>query len=321
MYFVKKLMVMDKALHTVLGATGGVGCAVVEELSRRGLNLRVVERTKNVPGYQVFKADLLKTEQARQAIEGSAYVYLCVGLAYDIKVWERDWPVLMKNVADACAETGAALIFLDNVYMYGPAPLAVPFDENHPQQPTTRKGKLRKSLADGLLQQFASGKLKGVIGRAADFYGPGAPNSVFYISMLERMLKGKAPQSIAKAGIPHTYAFNLDLGRALVNLALDESTYGQVWHLPVGEPLAAEEIAGLINRELGTQYRLTYLPGFIIKTLSLFVTPIREMSEMLYQFNQPYILSFEKFKNQFPGFEITANEAGVKALVAYFRGK
>lgn len=312
---------MEKALHTVLGATGGVGSAVVAELSKKGLPVRVVERTKNVPGFDVVKADLLDAEQARKAIAGSGYVYLCVGLAYNIKVWERDWPVLMKNVMDACAEAGAVLIFLDNVYMYGPAPLAVPFDENHPQNPTTRKGKFRKALADGLLQQFASGRLKGLIGRAADFYGPGAPNSVFYISVLERMLKGKAPQSIAKAGIPHTYAYNLDCGRALVALALDESTYGQVWHLPVGAPLAVEDIAGLLNKELGTQYQLAYLPGIMIKILSLFVTPIREMSEMLYQFNQPYIMSFEKFKSHFPDFRVTTHEEGVKALVTYFKEK
>lgn len=312
---------MEKALHTVLGATGGVGSAVVAELSKKGLPVRVVERKKSVPGFEVVKADLLDAEQARKAITGSAYVYLCVGLAYNIKVWERDWPVLMQNVANACIETGAVLVFLDNVYMYGPAPLAVPFNENHPQNPTTRKGKFRKALADGLLQQFASGKLKGLIGRAADFYGPGAPNSVFYISVLERMLKGKAPQSIAKAGIPHTYAFNLDCGRALVALALDESTYGQVWHLPVGAPLAAEDITALLNKELNTQFQLAYLPGFMIKILSLFVSPIREMSEMLYQFNQPYIMSFEKFSSHFPDFKVTTHEDGIKALVTYFREK
>ena len=312
---------MEKALHTVLGATGGVGSAVVADLSKRGLPVRVVERSKNVPGFTVKKADLLDADQALNAIEGSAYVYLCVGLAYDIKVWQRDWPVVMQNVTDACAATGAVLIFLDNVYMYGPAPLAVPFDENHPQEPETRKGKLRKALADGLLQQFASGKIKGLIGRAADFYGPGASNSFFYISMLERMLKGKAPQSIAKAGVKHTYGFNLDLGRALVALALDESTYGQVWHLPVGEPLAAEDIAALINRELGTAYKLSYLPVFMLKVLSLFIPALRELPEMLYQFHQPYIMSFEKFRNHFPGFKVTTNEEGVKGLVAYFKGK
>lgn len=312
---------MDKSLHTVLGATGGVGSAVVAALNKKGLPIRVVERTKTVPGFEVVKADLLDAAQAQRAIEGSSFVYLCVGLAYNIKVWERDWPVLMQNVMDACTKTGAVLIFLDNVYMYGPAPLQVPFDENHPQNPTTRKGKFRKGLADGLMQQIASGKLKGLIGRAADFYGPGAPNSVFYISVLERMLKGKAPQSIAKPCVPHTYAYNLDLGRALVELALDETCYGQVWHLPVGEPLTVEDIADLLNRELGTQYKLSYLPGFMIKILSLFVTPIREMGEMLYQFNQPYIMSFEKFRSHFPEFGVTPHEEGVKALVGYFKEK
>jgi nucleoside-diphosphate-sugar epimerase len=312
---------MEKALHTVLGATGGVGSAVVAELSKRGLPVRVVERSKSVPGFQVIKADLLDADQARNAIEGSAFVYLCVGLAYDIKVWQRDWPVVMQNVTEACVATGAVLIFLDNVYMYGPAPLAVPFDEGHEQQPDTRKGKLRKALADNLMHQFASGKLKGLIGRAADFYGPGAPNSFFYISMLERMLKGKAPQSIAKEGVPHTYAYNMDLGRALVALANDERTFGQVWHLPVGEPLTMGDIATLLNKELGTDFKLTYLSGFMMKVLALFVSPIREVSEMLYQFNQHYIMSFEKFKKHFPDFKVTSNEEGVKALVVYFKDK
>lgn len=135
------------------------------------------------------------------------------------------------------------------------------------------------------------------------------------------MLKGKAPQSISKAGVKHTYGFNLDLGRALVALALDESTYGQVWHLPVGEPLAVEDIAALINGELGTAYKISHLPVVILKVLSLFMPSLRELPEMLYQFNQPYIMSFEKFKSHFPGFKVTSNEVGVKALVTYFKGK
>ncbi len=67
---------MEKALHTVPGATGGVGSAVVAELSKRALPVRVVERSKKVPGFEVMKAELLDAEQARKAIEASAYVYL-----------------------------------------------------------------------------------------------------------------------------------------------------------------------------------------------------------------------------------------------------
>ena len=90
----------------------------------------------------------------------------------------------MQNVINACIETNATLIFFDNVYMYGPSPLTIPFDENHPQKPSTKKGLARKQTADLLLKAIDENKLKAVIARSADFYGPFAVNSSFYISFL-----------------------------------------------------------------------------------------------------------------------------------------
>lgn len=310
---------MSSVLHTVLGATGGVGSAVAAALQQQNLPIRVVERSKEVKGFATFKADLLDAEQAMKAVEGSSHVYLCVGVAYDIAVWRRDWPRLLQNVIDACVACNARLIFLDNMYMYGPAPLSVPFDETHPQEPVSKKGQLRKQLADTLMAAFASGKLKGLIARAADFFGPGSKNSVFYVSMLERMLKGKAPQSIAPKGVKHTYAYTMDAGRAMVMLAADETCYGQVWHLPVGGGLAAEDIAALMNKELGTDYKISFVPGFILSLLGLFMRPLRELNEMMYQFRQPYDMSWQKFKNHFPDFEVTPYDVAVRETVKSFR--
>ncbi|MEI7727443.1 MAG: NAD-dependent dehydratase, partial [Bacteroidota bacterium] len=270
-------------------------------------------------GVRTIKADLLDPVQAKAAIDGSSHVYLCVGLLYNIKVWQQDWPRVMQHVIDACAASGARLIFLDNVYMYGPSPLQVPFDETHSQIAVSEKGKIRKALADQLMEAFASGKVKGLTGRAADFYGPGAKNSAFNFSVLERMLKGKAPQFISHRGIPHTYAYAPDLGRALVALALDESTYGQVWHLPVGDPITAEEVAALINAELGTNFKPAFLPGAMVTILSWFIPMLKEASEMLYQFNNEYVMSFEKFHRHFPDFKVTGYPEGIKKMVEFFR--
>ncbi len=308
-------------LHTILGASGATGQAVTAELQKMNFPIRVVERTKDVPGFTTVKADLLDARQAMDAVAGSSHVYLCVGLPYRADVWQRDWPRLMQNVIEACAASQARLIFLDNVYMYGPAPLRTPFDENHPQKPPTAKGVARKTTADLLLAAFDSGKVRGVIGRSADFYGPLAVYSPFYISILQRMLEGKAPQSISKPAIPHTYAYSGDNGRALVALALDESTYGQVWHLPVGKPVTVEEITALLNAELGTAFKTAFLPGFMVGLLSLFIPPLKEAAAMLYQFNAPYIMSFEKFRQKFPDFQVTSYEEGVREMVASFRGR
>jgi nucleoside-diphosphate-sugar epimerase len=109
-------MKIDK--HLVLGASGSVGSAVVAELQSRKLLVEAVERSKDVPGLKTIKADLLDHSSAKNAIDGAAFVYLCVGLPYEAKYWEENWPKLMKNVVDACIATGAKLIFLDNIYMY-----------------------------------------------------------------------------------------------------------------------------------------------------------------------------------------------------------
>jgi len=309
----------QNSLHTVLGASGAVGRAVIEELQERGLPLRAVSRSLDKPGVTNVPADLLDPEQAKQAIEGSTHVYLCVGLPYYAKVWKHDWPQLMQNVINACADTGARLIFLDNIYMYGPAPLEVPFDETHPQQPSSKKGEVRKQVADLLMQAHKEEKVKAVIGRSADFYGPHATNSMFYVLFLERMLKGKNPQFVGAPNTRHTFSDVVDLGRALVDLALAEDTYGQAWHLPVGRPITIEEAAEIFNQQLGTHFKVSFMPKWLRALIGVFVPALREVNEMAYQFEHPYLMSDQKFRKRFPDFEVLGYEKGFKRKIESFR--
>ncbi len=309
----------NKQIHTVLGAAGAVGQAVITELQAKELLVRGVGRSLKRSDIDVVKADLLQIDEAKAAIAGSSYVYLCVGLPYESKIWRRDWPILMQHVIEACRATNACLVFLDNVYLYGPSPLAVPFDETHAQHPTTEKGKARKQTRDMLWKAMENKAIKGVIGRAADFYGPHATYSPFYISFLERMLQGKKPQSVATPNKLHTYANVSDLGRALVALALDPSTHGQAWHLPVGEPITVSEMLSIFNQEMGTNFKVSFLPPFMRKLLAFFMPPLKEVGEMLYQFESDYVMSFEKFKTHFPDFKVSTYQEGVKEMVASFK--
>ncbi len=310
---------MKSQIHTVLGASGATGQAVIKELQNRNLPCNAVERSKKVEGVETLKADLLNKNEAIKAIQNSAYVYLCVGLPYQSKVWKRDWPILMENVITACEKANAKLIFFDNVYMYGPEPLELPFNEEHQQNPNTKKGLARKQTADLLIKAIAEKRVNAVIGRSADFYGEFAVNSPFYISFLENMLKGKAPQVLGRKGVTHSFAYSGDNGRALVELALEDSTYGQVWHLPVGRPITFDMVNIMLNAELGTTYKLTYIPKMMRKILSIFIPPIREVEEMLYQFENPYEMNFDKFKKQFPNFKVTPYQEGLNKMVKSFK--
>jgi nucleoside-diphosphate-sugar epimerase len=310
---------MTNKIHTVLGASGAIGKAVIQELQNRSLNIRAVMRSQKLEGIETVEADLLDSDQAINSIVGSSYVYFCVGLPYRTDIWLKNFPLMMQNVIDACSQTDATLIFLDNVYMYGPAPLQIPFDENHPQQASAKKGIARKITADLLLKAIENKQVNAVIGRAADFYGPNASNSSWYISFLEKMLANKAPQSIAKPGVKHTYAYTADIGRALVELALTPATHGQVYHLPVGAPITIEEVTDIFNKVLGTDYKMSFMPPLMRKILSIFIPILKEAGEMLYQSDTVYEMSFDKFQKQFPDFKVKPYEQGIKEMVNAFK--
>lgn len=310
---------MTKDLHIVLGGSGVIGSAVIRELLKRHIQVKAVERTKNVEGVETLHADLLNPAEFSKAVKGATHIYLCIGLPYSSQVWQKDWPQVMKNTIEVCKAIHAKLIFFDNVYMYGPAPLDNPFTEDHRQMPTTRKGKARKETADLLLAAITSKDVKGLIGRSADFYGPRAINSPFYIVFLENMLKNKNPQWLGKPDIKHTYAYTEDTARALVQLALDDSCYGQVWHLPVGEPITIQKIADIFNKHLHSKYNISYMPRIMFHILSLLVPILKEAGEMGYQFDNSYIMSFEKFIQKFPNFKVTSYDVGIQKMIDSFK--
>ncbi|MBP2033323.1 nucleoside-diphosphate-sugar epimerase [Clostridium algifaecis] len=310
---------MNSELHVVLGAAGSVGKSVVEELQRRNFKIRAVERKKKINGVETVNADLLDLEQTTIALKDASYVYLCIGLPYNTKVWQEKWPIVMKNVISGCEQAQAKLIFLDNVYMYGPAPLNIPFTEMHSKKTISKKGMVRKIISDMILEAHSAGKIKAVIGRSADFYGPNVINSPLYVSFIERMLKGKAPQSLGKTNIKHTYSYTKDNGRALVTLAMDDSTYGQEWHLPVSKPITIDEIIVEINKVLNTDFKATVIPRVMLKLMARFMPSIKEIEEMLYQADYTYIMSDDKFRKYFPEFVVTDFETGIKQMINSFK--
>ena len=160
------------ALHTLLGANGTIASALLPVLQAEGQQVRLVSRNpKPVPGTESVAADVLDYEQVLHAVKGSDIVYMLVGIQYNATIWERDWPVIMRNVITACKATNARLIFFDNAYMYGKVDEEI--TETTPYRPVSRKGKVRAGVARMLEAEMGSGALKAIIARAVDFYGPG----------------------------------------------------------------------------------------------------------------------------------------------------
>lgn len=297
-------------VHAVLGAGGAVGRATLQAIEAHGLDAKALRQAD---------ADATDAEALIRVLGDADVVYHCVGLPYASALWARGFPAMSEALVTACERTGTAIVYLDNVYLYGPAPLPVPFDEETPRHPPSRKGAARKRAVEIVMNAHRAGRVRAVVGRAADFYGPGAVNSPFYISFLENILRGRPPQVVMPEGPLHTYAYTGDIGRALVALALDDVAFGEEFHLPVGPPMRVSDMAALFNAELGTDLAPRHIPDLALRGLALFTPLLREVREMRYQYRTDYILCDRKFRDRFPDFAPTPYRDGVAAMVRAFR--
>ena len=313
-----------KMIYTILGAGGTIGEALKQEFIKRALpdrTVRMVRRTSSVSNDPIFEnisADILDSKSVNDAVRGSDVVFLVAGLPYKIKTWQTQWHIVMQNAIDACAEHGAKLIFFDNVYMYGKVNGMM--TEETPFNPCSKKGDVRAHIAQMLLDAVATKKITGMIARAADFYGPNTPLSMFTALVVENALKGKSPQALVRTDAKHSFTFTPDCGRALIDLALDNSAYNQTWHLPTCNPaMTAQEMSDTFLKLIPSEKnKMQVLSKTVLSILGLFIPILRELKEMLYQYESEYYFDSTKFEKHF-GYSATNYEQGLQQTAAFYK--
>ena len=302
-------------MHTILGANGVIGRELSRQLRSSDERLRQVSRAprREHPTDEIISADLLDAGATADAIAGSAVSYLVAGLKYDTRVWREQWPIVMRNAIDGCKRHGSALVFFDNVYAYGR--VDGPMTEDTPYNPSTRKGEVRARIATMLMDEIRRGELRGMIVRAADFYGPGAALSVTHATVTERLKAGKTPQWIGSPKAIHSFTYTPDAGRSLARLASTADAYGQVWHaLTSKEAMTGEQFVRTACELSGTPYRLQVAPRWMLSLMGLFVPVLRENMEMLYQFEHDYRFDSSKLERAF-GLTATPYREGIAATL------
>lgn len=183
-------MTAARDLQVVLGA-GPAGTALAVELVRRGHPVRLVDRAAAGPaleGVDRFAADVATPEGARAAVGGAAVVYHCVNVAYHLQV--EAMPRIQRAVLAAVEAEGARLVVLDTLYPYGETHGAV-MTEDTPWNATTDKGVMRAELDARYLAAHTEGRLRVVLGRSADFVGPGVLNSTLGGAVFPAALTGE----------------------------------------------------------------------------------------------------------------------------------
>ena len=303
-------------MQTILGANGTIGSLLAKELTAYTNRIRLVSRHPVAvnPSDELFPADLSDPAIVEKAVAGSSVVYLLVGFEYKLRVWQEKWPRLMRAVIDACIIHQAKLVFFDNVYLYATGAIGHMTEES-PVHPSSQKGAVRNQIASMLMEEVRAGKLQGLIARSADFYGPKNERSFLNEVVYKNFSKGKKANWFMNADKVHSFTYTPDAAKATAMLGNAADTWNQVWHLPTDPArLTGRQMISLFAREMKQPDKVMVIPMWMLKMLGLFMPLMREMPEMMYQYDRDYFFDSSKFRQRF-GFNATSYENGVKATI------
>jgi nucleoside-diphosphate-sugar epimerase len=311
-------MTDNEELHVVFG-TGAVGMSVIDELIRRSpKRVRMVNRSgrARVPhGVEVVGGDATDEAFAREASEGASVVYFALNPPYN--KWPELFPPLQAGVLVGAASAGAKLIAMENLYMYGPTD-GRPLTEDLPYAPNTRKGAVRAMMSKELMEAHRSGKVRVAIGRASDYFGPRVLVSAAGEQVFGRAVEGKSAQVAGNPDQPHTYTYAPDIGKGLVILGEREEALGRAWHLPSPETLTTHQFVERIFEEVGKPARVQAAPKILLRAMGLFNPGMREIIEMLYEFEEPFVVDYSRFEREF-GEQATPLREAIQHTLRWYR--
>ncbi len=224
----------------------------------------------------------------------------------------------MQSLIGGMAQTDARLVFVDNLYMYG-STHGKPIREDLPYAATGRKGKTRAQIATMLLDAHKAGQVRATIGRASDFFGPRAMDTaIFGDRFFAAAFAGKQADLFGNPDLPHTYTYVPDFAQALISLSRSEEAYGRAWHVPNAQTVSTREMVHKFETALGEPVKTRVVSPLMLSMVGLFVPIVREMKEMAYEFDEPYVVDDSRFRAAFAT-QTTPLDEAVMATVAWYR--
>ncbi|PZV12268.1 MAG: NAD-dependent dehydratase [Pseudanabaena sp.] len=303
----------------VVFGTGTLGKAIAQQLVAQGKQIRMVSRTnrENLPqGVELVLGDAADPRFTQKVCKGAEVIYHCAGPKYNFKAWVTEFPPLQQGILAGAIASGAKLIYGDSLYGYGK--VKDPMREDMPYAATTNKGKIRAQLAETLMTAHREGKAQVAIARASDFYGEGVLNSVFGDRVFIPALQGKTAEAIGNLDLPHTYTYIQDFARAMIILGERDEAIGQVWHIPNAPTISTREMLNILFEELGLPPKMNGMGKLMMRIGGFFIPEAAESVEMMYQFENSFVVDSSKFVRAF-GDIATPHREAIRNTIAWYR--
>jgi nucleoside-diphosphate-sugar epimerase len=213
--------------------------------------------------------------------------------------WAAEALPLARHAMDVAERLQACFMLPGNVYNFGATmpPLLL---EDTPQQALTRKGCIRIDMEAELQTRADSGRLRGVVLRAGDFYGSGT-GSWLDLVITKDLRQGKLVYP-GPLNLPHAWAYLPDLVQAMVGLATRSvqgplpsafSRFHFEGHTLTGaDCLAAiDRAAAALHLRPSSGFKRGGLPWGLIRAGGIVWPQWRELAEMAYLWDVPHALS------------------------------
>jgi nucleoside-diphosphate-sugar epimerase len=307
----------------VFGAAGAIGPQIAAELELRGIPFRVVGRNRQrlenefgaMKHAEIFNADLADLRSAGAAARGVDTIFYSVGLPYPS---HQLHPALIKTTLEAAASQQVErIVLVSSVYGYG-APRTVRVAETHPREPVARKGEYRKAQEDAVLDADKAGRIRGLIVRLPDFYGPSADNSLAN-PVFRAALAGKTANWVGVVNTAHEFVFVPDSGPVIVDLAGCAECYGQAWNFGGPGQINTLDFITRVYRAVGRAPKYRAVGRGLLKLMGLFSPLMKELPEMLYLQETPVILDDSKLLARFPQTRKTPYDEGIRKTFEWIK--
>lgn len=302
--------------HVIVGA-GPVGSATALLLAEEGDRVKLVSRSGSGPDHP--RIEKVATDAADRAAMlrlsvGAVAIYTCANPAYHR--WTTDWPPIASSLLQAAKECNAVLVTMSNLYGYGPVDR--PMREEDELAATSVKGRVRATMWTEALAAHNSGQVRATEARASDFFGPGETASHF-ARTIPRILAGKTVHVLGDPNAAHSWTYIPDVARTLVVLARDERAWGRPWHVPTNAPLSQRAVVKALADLAGSPApRVRGIPAWVVRGAGLVSPLLRELREVLYQFERPFVLDSSAVTEMF-GLEPTSMGDALAATLEWWR--
>jgi nucleoside-diphosphate-sugar epimerase len=302
--------------HIVFG-TGQIGRLVTTRLVELGHDVIAVNRSGrgDIPGAKIIAGDATDPSFTTSVTADADVVYFCLN-ATNYGNWATEFPPLQRGVMAGAEAAGARLVVLDNLYAYGPTSGA-DLVEMMTERPTSAKAATRAAMTAELLAAHRAGRLEVAIGRASDYFGPGAAHSALGETVFGTALTGRTAQVMGNPDQLHSYSYTPDVAAALVILGTEPGATGEVWHLPVAAARTTRDIINEIYGLAGNKPRSFAAGRSTLRLIGLVKPVMREYLHTLYQFDERWVVDDSKFRAAFGVNATPLNEALAATLQSY----